>query len=73
MKKKLIILNMLLALSCNKQTKIAHVTNENVLEIELISSIFSNQEDEYIEEDCKCISEVSKLILYQSGSLKSFI
>ncbi|WP_209406399.1 hypothetical protein [Pseudozobellia sp. WGM2] len=72
MKKGITILLLLIFCCCKNEVKSSHNFNEKKLTSDLILEILSNENDDYIDLNCKCISEKSKLILPRYGSLKGF-
>lgn len=73
MKFVILILSLLLLGSCHEKIK---SSKSGVLEIRtnaLITKILSGKNDDYLDPNCKCIAENSKLILNRSGSLKGFV
>ncbi len=72
MKKIITIFLLLLFWCCKNEVKSNLDYDEKKLTSELILGILSNRNDDYIDLNCKCISEKSKLILPRLGSLKGF-
>ncbi|QLG44108.1 hypothetical protein [Costertonia aggregata] len=72
MKKGITIILLLIFCCCKNKVRPSDNFNDKKLTSDLILEILSNKKDDYIDLNCKCISEKSKLILPRSGSLKGF-